>query len=147
MKTCLNKHENPDEAKFCRYCGLPFEEVTSGEDEGNEESNSDLPFYLQHPELHLRPISEFPMLRFLVCKPEYLENPADSIDRDYLFMVRKRRLGILYWHFEKHWLLNTNKYHRVIPCRYDHIEKKDDMFVCWKGTERVFIDKKGNILK
>lgn len=135
MIICPKNHSNPDNAQFCRICGFRFEEP------------SDLPFHLRYPELHLRPISEFETLTFWRNKPEYVENPSEAEDPEYLYIAREGKLGILYWHREKHWYRTINDYHRIIQCEYDRIEKKNDMFVCYKDSERVFVDKKGNILK
>ena len=135
MRICPNNHSNPDNAQFCRICGHRFDE------------SQNLPFHLQHPELHLKPISEYAKLSFWFKKPEYVEDPLESEDPEYLYMARKGKLGILYWHIEKHWYGDTNIFYRVIQCEYDHIEKKEGMFICYKGSERVFIDLKGNILK
>ena len=136
MKTCPNNHSNPVEAQFCRICGHKF----------GVEPN--LPFHMLHPEYHLRPFSEFRKIRFWFNKPDYMEDPQRSEVPEYFFIAKNGKLGILFWRFKKHWYGgSTNKYHRVIPCEYDRIEKKVDMFICYKGEERVFIDLKGNILK
>ena len=86
-----------------------------------------------------------------VFQPLYHGSPAvsssEAEDPEYLYIAREGKLGILYWHREKHWYRTINDYHRIIQCEYDRIEKKNDMFVCYKDSERVFIDKKGNILK
>lgn len=135
MKKCPNNHSNPDKAQFCRICGHRFEDTSS------------LPFHVAHPEYHLRPISEFSKLFFWRNSPDYVEDPGESEVSDYFFIAKDSKFGILYWHFEKHWYGDKNDFHRMIQCEYDKIEKKDRMFVCYKGSERVFIDLKGNIMK
>lgn len=52
MKVCPDKHNNPDEALYCRLCGHRFEDAPS------------LPFHMAHPEYHLRPFSEFDKVFF-----------------------------------------------------------------------------------
>lgn len=135
MKNCPNNHYNPDEARYCRICGYKFEEIKN------------LPFHMAHPEYHLKPFSEFEKLFFWFNSPDYVEDPKESEKPDYLYIIKDGKFGILYWHFEEHWYGDTNDFHRVIQCEYDRIEKKEDMFVCYRGNERVFIDLKGNILK
>ena len=135
MRICPNNHSNPDNAQFCRICGHKFEEI------------SNFPFHMAHPEYHLRPFSEFDKVLFWFNNPDYMEDPKESEKPEYLYIVKDGKFGILYWHFEEHWYGDTNDFHRIIQCEYDRIEKKEDMFVCYKGSERVFIDLKGNILK
>lgn len=138
-KICNNpicKADNPIEAKFCRKCGSQL-------------SNSvDIrPFHLRYPELHLKPISEFQELSFLIKSPEYVEDPLEAEDSEYLYIARKGKLGILYWTVEKHWYGKDNVYNRIIPCEYDRIDKADGHFVCYKGSQVTYIDLKGNVLK
>lgn len=135
MKTCPDNHSNPDEAQFCRVCGHKF---------GDPQN---LPFLLLHPELNLRPISEFRQLHFRINRPEYVEDPSKSSKPEYLYMVRSGKIGILYWKVVKRWYGASNQYRRIIPCKYDRIEKRDDMFICYKGGACVYVDLKGNILK
>lgn len=134
---------NPDNAKFCRKCGTQLvkdEKVFLIE-------NDNRPFHLKHPELHLRPISEFEKLFFLFNKPEYVEDPSEAEDSEYLYIARNGKLGILYWTVEKHWYGKEDVYNRIIPCEYDRIEKEEGYFACFKGPEVTYIDLKGKILK
>ena len=158
MKTKICRkcqYVNVEEAVFCKKCGTKLEEsmaiVSKYDDKHSFVVKSselgNIPFHMKHPELHLRPISEFENLTFWRNKPEYVENPSESEDPEYLYIAKDGKLGILYWHFEKHWYGNTNDYHRIIQCEYDKIEKKEDMFICHRGGERIFVDKKGNILR
>ena len=155
-KICKHcQHENIEGAVYCKKCGTKFEAdmtiVAKSDDKHTVLVKSsefeNIPFHMKHPELHLRPISEYEELIFWRNKPEYVEDPSKSDNSEYLYIAREGKVGILYWHFEKHWYGDTNDYHRIIQCEYDRIEKKEDMFVCYKGSERVFIDLKGNILK
>ena len=155
-KICRHcQYENIDDALYCKKCGKKLESdmtiVSKSDDKHSflvkSSECENIPFYLKHPELHLRPISEFEKLSFWMNRPDYVEDPSKSENPEYLYIAKDGKVGILYWHFEKHWYGNTNDYHRVIQCEYDHIEKKEGMFVCYKGSERVFIDLKGNILK
>ena len=150
--------ENIADAIFCKKCGKRIKDDSPAKVKTKVTDTSHsvlieskpvrtLPFHLQHPELHLKPISEFDKLFFWFNKPEYVEDPSESEKPEYLYIAREGKIGILYWHFEEHWYGDTNDFHRVIQCEYDRIEKKEDMFVCYKGSERVFIDLKGNILK
>ncbi|EOA48410.1 hypothetical protein HMPREF1532_03638 [Bacteroides salyersiae WAL 10018 = DSM 18765 = JCM 12988] len=143
---CLT--ENPDNAKFCRKCGLPFlKDVKKNASNVPIEEIDNCPFHLKHPELHLKPISEFEKLFFWFNKPEYVEDPSEAEDSEYLFIARDGKLGILYWTIEKHWYGKEDIYNRIIPCKYDRIEKAEGYFVCHKGSEVTYIDLKGNILK
>lgn len=135
MKNCPNNHSNPDNAQFCRICGHRFEDTPS------------LPFHMVHPELHLRPISDFEDLHFWFNKPEYVEDPNESINPEYLYIARNRKVGILYWKIIKRWYGKEHEYNRIIPCEYDKIEKTADAFICYKGNKRYYMDSKGNILK
>lgn len=132
MKTCPQKHENPDNAQFCRYCGYKFAE------------GGDVPFFMAHPEYHLRPFSEFEKISMVFNKPDYMEDPKLSTKPDYYYIAKDGKIGIIYWHY-KNIFNNTNRI--VIKCKYDHIEKKDGMFICHNDSEKVYIDLKGNILK
>lgn len=134
MKNCPNGHENPDNAQFCRKCGYKFEEGS-------------LPFYLAHPELHLRPISEFEDLVFVFNKPEYVEDPSKAIDSEYLYIAKGGKLGILYWRVEHKWWGTNNDFRKIIPCKYDSIDKEEGYFVCHSGAEIVYFDLQGNILR
>lgn len=134
MKTCPEKHENPDDARFCRICGYKFD------------ARDQRPFHLKHPEYHLKPFSEFKELGFLRNSPEYVEDPSQSDVNEYYWIVRKEKFGILYWHHEDHWYGDTNNYNRIIQCEYDKIEKLDGMFACHKGDDIIYIDRQGVIL-
>lgn len=153
QKKCQNKQcaaTNPLEANFCRKCGFPISdnaEVIVCEVENTSIEMDTRPFHLKHPELHLKPISEFEKLFFWFNKPEYVEDPSEAEDSEYLFIARDGKLGILYWTIEKHWYGKEDVYNRIIPCEYDRIEKADGYFACYKGTEVAYIDLKGNILK
>lgn len=152
-KKCQNKQcgvTNPLEAKFCRKCGSPISdnaEILVCEVENSNVEMDSRPFHLKHPELHLKPISEFQELSFLIKSPEYVEDPLEAEDSEYLYIARKGKLGVLYWTVEKHWYGKDNVYDRIIPCEYDRIDKADGHFVCYKGSQVTYIDLKGNILK
>ena len=136
---------NPDSAKFCRKCGTPIvrdEKIFSTRIETDNR-----PFHLKHPELHLKPKSEFTELSFIFKSPEYVEDPMEAEDSEYLYIARKGKLGILYWRIEKHWYGKDNVYNRIIPCEYDRIDKADGHFVCYKGSQVTYIGLKGQILK
>lgn len=145
MKQCPKCYaENPLDAKFCRKCGRDFNGGSSADD-----SSDVRPFHIRHPELNLLPASdsEFEKLFFWFNKPEYIENPNKADDSDYLYIVRRGKIGILYWITEKHWYGKQEIYRRIIPCKYDCIEKADGHFVCHKGTKIEYRDMKGNILR
>ena len=149
-KICNNpacKTENPIEAKFCCKCGTQLNRAAIITIEESSQEMDTRPFHLKHPELHLKPISEFEKLFFWFNKPEYVEDPSEAEDSEYLFIARRGKLGILYWTIEKHWYGKEDVYNRIIPCEYDRIEKADGYFACYKGTEVTYIDLKGNILK
>lgn len=131
MKKCHQGHENPDNAMFCRICGLKIEDETH------------IPFFMAHPEYHLRPFSEFVGINLFFGKPEYMEDPRTSSMSNYFYIAKKGKLGIIYWRYEG----GQNDYWIVIRCKYERIEKRDRMFVCQYGSETVYIDLKGNILK
>jgi len=128
---CKTKHSVT--ATKCTCCGYSF--------------IPQKPFHLLHPEYHLKPLSEFQNLKFFFRKPDYVEDPNQSSDREYLFIVRNGKIGILYWHFEEHWYGDTNVHDRIIPCKYDLIIKHEGMFECHKNGNILYIDKKGVILK
>lgn len=134
MNVCPNKHNNTDEALYCRICCHKFEDAPS------------MPFHMAHPEYHLRPFSEFDKVFFGFNNPDYMEDSKESVKPEYLYIVKDESL-VFCWHFEEHWYGDTNDFHRVIQCEYNRIEKKEDMFICYKGSEQVYIDLKGNILK
>lgn len=100
MKQCSKCHaENPLDAKSCRKCGYNF---NGGFSENNTMNSADdskdvRPFHIRYPELHLRPISEFDKLFFWLNKPEYVEDPLQADDSDYLYIVRNEKIGILHW--------------------------------------------------
>ena len=163
MKQCPKCYaDNPLDAKFCRKCGCDFHGRSSADD-----SNDVRPFHIRHPELNLLPASdsEFEKLFFWFNKPEYIENPYKADDSDYLYIVRRGKIGILYWITEKHWYGKQDIYRRIIPCKYDRIEKADGYFICHtckytytkkadghiirhnKGTEIEYRDMKGNLLR
>lgn len=146
-KKCSNCESiNPNSANYCRNCGaiFPKSQVTPF---SFNQNNANIPYLLRHPELHLKPISEFQELFFWFIKPDYIEDPKESEIPCYLYIVKDSKVGILYWFHEKHWYGDKNDYHRIIPCEYDRIEKKQDVFVCYKGGDKVYIDFKGVILK
>ena len=145
-KICNNpacKTENPIEAKFCCKCGTQLNRAAIITIEESSQEMDTRPFHLKHPELHLKPISEFEKLFFWFNKPEYVEDPSEAEDSEYLFIARGGKLGILYWTIEKHWYGKEDVYNRIIPCEYDRIEKADGYFACYKGTEVTYIDLKG----
>lgn len=150
-KICNNpicKADNPIEAKFCRKCGSQLSNSESNIANSSPVQEDDIrPFHLRYPELHLKPISEFNELSFLFKSPEYVEDPMEAEDSEYLYIARKGKLGILYWTIEKHWYGKDNVYNRIIPCEYDRIDKAEGHFVCYKGSQVTYIDLKGNILK
>lgn len=109
--------------------------------------SANLPLYLRRPELNLRPFSEYKhKLSFWRRKPDYVENPEKSTMKDYLWIARREKLGILYWHTEDGCLWKSNTYRRIIPCEFDAIEKFEDHFVCYKDGECDYRDLDGNIL-
>lgn len=163
MKQCPKCYaDNPLDAKFCRKCGCDFNGGSSADD-----SSDVRPFHIRHPELNLLPASdsEYEKLFFWFNKPEYIENPYKADDSDYLYIVRRGKIGILYWITEKHWYGKQEIYRRIIPRKYDRIEKADGYFICHtckytytkkadghiirhnKGTEIEYRDMKGNILR
>ena len=114
----------------------------------SDKINDAVPFYLKHPELNLKPISAYPQLTFWVKEPEYVEDPEKSSHRDYLYMVKNGKIGILYWQRKGHWLLGPiNKYKKIVSCQYDRIEKKEDHFKCYTANKVVYYDFVGRILK
>ena len=163
MKQCPKCYaDKPLDAKFCRKCGYDFHSRSSADD-----SSDVRPFHIRHPELNLLPASdsEFEKLFFWFNKPEYIENPYKADDSDYLYIVRRGKIGILYWITVKHWYGKQYIYRRIIPCKYDRIEKADGYFICHtckytytkkadghiirhnKGKEIEYRDMKGNILR
>ena len=118
-------------------------------DKGNVAN--DLPFHLRHPEFHLKPLSFFrdQGLSFFFNSPDYVEIPEQSVHPDYLYIVKDEKFGILYWHYEKHFLYTENKHERIIPCEYEKIEKRieEGMFICYKEEKRFFYDLSGVLLK
>lgn len=147
MKQCPKCNaENPAKAVFCRKCGYKFKEEKL--DVKQIKDNEDVrPFHLRHPELHLLPISEFEKLFFWFNKPEYVEDPYQADDSDYLYIARNEKIGILHWITEKHWYGKEERYNRIIPCKYDRIEKADGHFICHIGTKVEYRDMKGNRLR
>ena len=146
-KICSNCESiNPDSANYCRSCGMVLQK-SHPTTFSFIKNNTNLPYLLRHPELHLKPISEFQDLFFWFNKPDYVEDPNESEMPCYLYIVKDSKVGILYWFHEKHWYGDKNDYHRIIPCIYDRIEKKPNVFVCYKGDEKVYIDLKGKKLK
>ena len=141
---------NPIEAKFCRKCGRNFDDGSLEKNDNPADDSSDVrPYHIRHPELNLLPASdsEFEKLFFWFNKPEYIENPYKADDSDYLYIVRRGKIGILYWITEKHWYGKQEIYRRIIQCKYDRIENADGHFVCHKGTKIEYRDMKGNILR
>lgn len=150
MKNCPKYHaENPLDAKFCRKCGYNFNAGFSENNTMNSaDDNKDVrPFHIRCPELHLRPISEFDKLFFWLNRPEYVEDPLLADDSNYLYIVRNEKIGILHWITKKHWYGKEEVYNRIIPCKYDRIEKADGYFICYKGLKVEYRDMKGNILR
>ena len=112
--------------------------------------NDRQPYYLAHPEMNLKPISEFEKLHFIFNKPEYLEMPSGAKPFScYLWIVKDGKIGIMFWEVAKQLVGYSNKYHIVIPCRYDKIEKNipQGNFKCFRNNSVVYYDLKGNILK
>lgn len=100
------------------------------------------PFYLQHLELHLKPIFESRKLTFWFNKSEYLEGLIMAEVPEYLYII-KSRLEILYWTVDKHWYNKGYIYSRIIPCGYNQIEKENKCIV----YEVIYRDMEGNVLK
>ena len=155
-KICNNpicRADNPIEAKFCRKCGSQLSNsVRTIVNSVSVQEDDMRPFYLRHPELHLKPISEFEELSFFFKSPEYVEDPTMAEDSEYLYIARKGKLGILHWVIERETHFFTKDtfnhiYNRIIPCEYDRIDKANGHFVCYKGSQVTYIDLKGNILK
>ena len=142
---------NPIEAKFCRKCGRNFDDGSLEKKMINpaDDSSDVRPYHIRHPELNLLPASDskFEDLLFWFNRPEYIEDPCQADDSDYLYIVRKGKIGILHWTIEKHWYGNEDIYSRIIPCIYDHIEKADGYFICHKESKIEYRDMKGNILR
>lgn len=149
MKRCIHDHDNPDNANFCRICGDQFDKSLDIRIVLQKKNNSvdTRPFNIKFPEFHLRPLSEFSDLTFVFNSPEYVEDPSKSSKKEYLWIVKEEKFGILFWHHEDHWYGDTNEYNRIIKCVYDKIIKHDNMFECHLGNNITYIDLKGNILK
>ena len=121
--------------------------------------SADTPAFLStlFEEYHLRPRSAYPKLSFLFfeSKPDYVEDPKYNQNeyKDYLFIMKNKRFGILYWHFVEYFfsIFNENESWTVIPCEYDEIEKcqsenGDIYFIGYKNGTRTFFDTKGRVL-
>ena len=74
------------------------------------------PFHLKHPELHLKPISEFEKLFFWFNKPEYVEDPSEAEDSEYLFIARGGN-----WVFYTGLLKNTGMERRMFIIELFHV--------------------------
>lgn len=151
--------DNPAYAKFCRKCGINLyvETNSTHKNVGNNSSKVykittsstivySKPFHILHPELHLRPISEYQKLSFWFNKPDHEEDPTESEDEKFLYIVKDGKIGILYWNYQKHWYGDKNEHERIIPCEYDRMIKHEGMFECHKGGDIVYINKSGTIL-
>ena len=105
---------------------------------------------------HFRPRSAYPKLSFVFfeSKPDYIEDPQFNQGefKNYLFMMKKDRFGILYWHYEWGFFYDDNENRQIVSCEYDKIDKcksdaGDIYFIAYKGTIRTFFDKNGNVLR
>lgn len=106
----------------------------------------DLPFNLRYPEYNLLPLSSFDELDDLydsfLRKPDYVEDPEKSRNKEYLYMVRDGRFGIFHWYK----VLKIFSKHKVIlKCKYDKIEKvyrNEELcyFMCTKKGITEFFD-------
>lgn len=137
--------ENPDSAKFCRKCGTPIvrdEKIFSTRIETDNR-----PFHMRYPEYNLIPYSEHPA-NFVFNKPDYIEREYLPHDQDqFLWIVKDGKFGITTYRYEDHWYGDEVHTNRIIKCEYDRIEKADGCFICHKGSQVIYIDLKGNILK
>lgn len=152
-KKCQNKQcgaTNPLEAKFCRKCGFPIpdnaEVVVSEVDDSKVEMDS-RPFHMRYPEYNLIPYSEH-HANFVFNKPDYIEREYLPHGQDqFLWMVKDGKFGITTYRYEDHWYGDEVYTDRIIKCEYDRIEKADGCFICHKGSQVIYRDLKGNILK
>lgn len=133
--------------------------MPNGAKSRNEEDKR--PFHLRHPEFNLKPISEFDtsiFLGFWFRYPDYVEEqPYKDAESLYLYCVRNEKFGMIHVYEEKRveeqWfgLVKKEKKYcwakRIIPCKYDRIDKYDEYFMCYKGAEVVYRDLKGHVLK
>ena len=109
------------------------------------------PFSILYPEYNLITYYEIRSvtdIHFRVLHPDYIEDPQFSSMPNYLWMVRNGKLGILYYQNKRPFTLPYHiKYKRLIPCRYDHIEKLSEeghpRFRCHKGEEVFYYDSLG----
>lgn len=138
-KSCdyYNKYILPPDSLFCSKCGcrleLPF----------------DVPFHKRHPEYHLVPFCDRPYkgIVFLFKEPEFIENKQRHEGDNFFYIARYEKIGVVKYTFKNGIFVDTEKVERIIPCEYDSIERDDDYFVCYKGTDKVFINFEGKIIK
>ena len=134
----FNRHIIPMAALFCPVCGKKIETIL------------DAPFHERHPEYNLIPYAEFKYkdnITFLFKKPEYIEDGYRGTGKNYFFIARKEKLGVLRYEYNKHWYGDDHFTKRIIPCEYDKIEMQNDYFICYKDGNKYFIDYDGRIIK
>ena len=117
----------------------------------------DTPAFLSslYADYHIRPRSAYQKLSFfLESTPDYIEDPQYSQGKfkDYLFIVKNKLIGILYWHYDEGLFFEDNEHLEIIPCKYYEIEKcvsevGDVYFIGYEndGT-RTYYDTKGRVL-
>lgn len=145
MKCCtnpdcenFNRYMIPVEASFCPVCGKKIE------------IKLDAPFHERYPEYDLIPYAEFRYkdnISFFFNKPEYIEDASRHEGKNYFFIAREEKFGVLRYEYHEHWYGDEHFTHRIIPCEYDKIERMDDYFICYKNREKFFIDYDGKIIK
>ncbi len=122
--------------------------------------STSLPFNLTHPEMDLIPYSEIIKVYYKgwstgdldfgfggFLHPDYVERPSCN-GTSYLFIVRNSKIGIAkWWYKENIFGAKKAKSQIIIPCKYDRIDKRSDMFVCYKNRETVFMDLQGQRMR
>lgn len=173
---CKNNHDNPDGAKFCCVCGdkLPEQKSCSNPECINyNKSNIPLdadfcpdcgsplqpvevfdpnaPFPQRHPEYNLIPLCEFTyeekLTFFFSRKPHFIEDKGRSEGKNYYFIARDDKLGILCYEWHEHWYGDDHNNTNIIPMEFDKIEDDDPYFICYKDGIKHYYDRKGKKVK
>lgn len=146
MECCTNpdcenfsRYVIPLAATFCPVCGKKIEVKLTG------------PFHERYPEYHLIPYTEFlykgNVFFFFFNQPDYIENSSLKEGKNFLFIARNGKLGVLKYIYYKRWFGDYHNAKRIIPYEYEKIERKDDYFICYKYGFKFFLDNEGNIIK
>ena len=146
MKSCLNpecenfgKFNIPLDAEFCPDCGYNLSEII--------EADSDAPFPERHPEYGLIPYCDFrykEKFSFIFNKkPQFIEDKPRCEGKNYYFIVRGDKLGILRYEWHEHWYGDDHSNTNIIPMEYDKIEDEPPYFICFKGNTKYYFNRDG----